>query len=35
MKEDINKRFDHFIGFLPKIQAFLIETQGKAKFQNR
>lgn len=33
MKEDINKRFDHFIGFLPKIQAFLIETQGKAKFK--
>jgi len=30
MERDIIKRFEHFHAFLPKIQAFLIETQGKA-----
>ncbi len=33
MKEDIRKRFEHFQGFLPKIQAFLIETQNKPSFK--
>ena len=30
MERDITKRFEHFHAFLPKIQAFLIETQSKA-----
>lgn len=33
MKEDISKRFAHFKEFLPKIQAFLIETQNKDSFE--
>jgi myo-inositol-1(or 4)-monophosphatase len=33
MKEDITKRFEHFMEFLPKIQTFLTETQSKAKFK--
>jgi myo-inositol-1(or 4)-monophosphatase len=33
MQRDIASRFEHFQGFLPKIQAFLIETQAKASFK--